>query len=237
MGPTAPTTLIPPPPAGVHSTRFTPFRLLPLFLLSLLHGTPSLSCLPKQTPSPRPCTPYCSWNLLLYTIENHALCTPPPFGVDKDHRELRKQRWVWCGPCPWVIHGAVGKMAFPWRSEATLGKVCQQRWGQKGMPEKQENPGGIPDGPMAGTLCFHCSAWGSIPGRGTRIRVVVFQSLSHVRFFVSPWTTARQAFLPCTVPQSLLKLMSIQSVMPSNHFVLYQPFLLLPSIFLSIRVF
>ena len=57
------------------------------------------------------------------------------------------------------------------------------------------------------------------------------QSLSHVRLFVTPWTAARQA------SQSLLKLMSIELVMPSNHLVLYCPLLLLPSIFLSIRVF
>lgn len=49
-----------PPQTGVHGTKFTPFRLSPLFLLSPLHVTPSLSCLPKQTPSPRPCTPCCS---------------------------------------------------------------------------------------------------------------------------------------------------------------------------------
>ena len=78
---------------------------------------------------------------------------------------------------------------------------------------------------------------GSIPGWGTRIRVVVFQSLSCVRFFVSPWTTARQASLSFTVSQSLLKLMSIELVMPSNHLILYQPFRLRPSIFLRIRVF
>ena len=63
------------------------------------------------------------------------------------------------------------------------------------------------------------------------------QSLSHVRLFVTPWTAARQASLSFTISQSLLKLMSIESVMPSNHLVLYCPLLLLPSIFLSIRVF
>ena len=51
------------------------------------------------------------------------------------------------------------------------------------------------------------------------------------------WTAARQASLSCTISQSLLKLMSIESVMPSNHLILYHPLLLLPSIFPSIRVF
>ena len=63
------------------------------------------------------------------------------------------------------------------------------------------------------------------------------QSLSRVRLFVTPWTVARQASLSITNSQSLLKLMSIESVMPSNHLILCRPLLLLPSIFPSIRVF
>ena len=62
------------------------------------------------------------------------------------------------------------------------------------------------------------------------------QSLSCVRLFVTPWTAARQASLSFTNSQSLLKLMSIESVMPSNHLILCRPLLLLPSIFPSIRV-
>ena len=63
------------------------------------------------------------------------------------------------------------------------------------------------------------------------------QSLSHVRLFSTPWTTARQASLSITNSWSLLKLISIGSVMPSNHLILCCPLLLLPSIFPSIRVF
>ena len=63
------------------------------------------------------------------------------------------------------------------------------------------------------------------------------QSLSHVRLFVTPWTAACQASLSITNSQNILKLMSIESVMPSNHFILCCPLLLLPSIFPSIRVF
>ena len=63
------------------------------------------------------------------------------------------------------------------------------------------------------------------------------QALSHVRFFATPWTVACQASLSIANSQSLLKLMSIESVMPSNHLILYCPPLLLPSIFPSIRVF
>ena len=63
------------------------------------------------------------------------------------------------------------------------------------------------------------------------------QSLNRVRLFATPWTAARQASLSITNSQSLLKLLSIESVMPSNHLILCYPFLLLPSIFPSIRVF
>ena len=63
------------------------------------------------------------------------------------------------------------------------------------------------------------------------------QSLSHVQLFVTPWTAARQASLSITISQSLLKLMSIESVMPSNHLILCHRLLRLPSIFPSIRVF
>ena len=61
--------------------------------------------------------------------------------------------------------------------------------------------------------------------------------LSRVRLLAIPWTAARQASLSFTVSLSLLKLMSIVSMMPSNHLILYCPLLLLPSIFPSIRVF
>ena len=66
---------------------------------------------------------------------------------------------------------------------------------------------------------------------------VVIQSLSSVQFFVTPWTAAHQTSLSITISQSLLKLMSIESVMPSNHLILCHPFLLLPSIFPGTRVF
>ena len=63
------------------------------------------------------------------------------------------------------------------------------------------------------------------------------QLLIHVRLSVTPWTAARQASLSITNSQSLLKLMSINSVMPSNRLILCHPLLLPPSLFLSIRVF
>ena len=63
------------------------------------------------------------------------------------------------------------------------------------------------------------------------------QSLSHVQLFAAPWTAACQASLSITNSWSLLRLMSIESVMPSNHLILCCPLLLLPSVFPSIRVF
>ena len=63
------------------------------------------------------------------------------------------------------------------------------------------------------------------------------QSLSRVQLFATPWTVARQASLSITTSWSLLKLMYIEWVMPSNHLILCRPLLLLPSVFPSIKVF
>ena len=92
--------------------------------------------------------------------------------------------------------------------------------------------------PIRGEKCFFLN-WDT--GRkGERFWeasfLFVVQSLSHVQLFVTPQTAAHQASLSFTISQSLLKLMSIEPVMPSNHFILSCP-LLLPSIFSSIRVF
>ena len=66
---------------------------------------------------------------------------------------------------------------------------------------------------------------------------MLVQALSHVQLFATPWTAAHQAFPSISNSQSLLKLMSIKSVMPSNHLILCCPLLLPPSVFPSIRVF
>ena len=67
--------------------------------------------------------------------------------------------------------------------------------------------------------------------------VIVVQSLSCVQLFVTPWIAALQPSIPFIISQSFLKLMSIVSVMPSNHLILCCPLLLLPSIYPSIRIF
>ena len=76
----------------------------------------------------------------------------------------------------------------------------------------------------------------SHPTSHHHLEVSSIQSLSHVWLFVTPWTAACQAFLSITNSQSLLKLMSIESLMPSSHVILCHPLLLPPSIFPSIRV-
>ena len=92
-------------------------------------------------------------------------------------------------------------------------------------------------------LYYHISVTTQIPSditASSQIKDVQFSSvqlLSHVQLFVTPWTAACQASLSITNSQSLLKLMSIESVMPFNHLILCHPFLLPPSIIPSIRVF
>ena len=92
---------------------------------------------------------------------------------------------------------------------------------------------------MAKTPRSNAGDVGSISGRELRSHIVVavVQLLSQVRLFATPWTVASQASLFFTISQSLLKLMSIESVMPSNHLILCYPLLLLPSIFRSISIF
>ena len=83
------------------------------------------------------------------------------------------------------------------------------------------------------TLCIH-------QVMGTQVfslQCIRVQSLSRVRFFETSWTAPLQASLSITNSQSLLKLMSIESVMPSNHLILCHPLVLPPSIFPSLRVF
>ena len=79
--------------------------------------------------------------------------------------------------------------------------------------------------------------WGNSGGAWDVIQFSLVQSLSRVQLFATPWTAARQASLSITNSQNLLKLMSIESVMPSNRLILCHPLLLLPSIFPSIGLF
>ena len=90
------------------------------------------------------------------------------------------------------------------------------------------------------TACKICSRnmfWAFAKLWAQCVVAVVVQSLSHVQPFVIPRTAAHQASLSFTISWSLVKLMSIESVMPSNHLILCLLLLLLPSIFSSTRVF
>jgi len=92
---------------------------------------------------------------------------------------------------------------------------------------------------------LHCSWSGTLPGghevprrgQGPGNHLSSVQSFSGVQLFMTPWTAAHQASLFITNSWSLLKIMSIESVMLSNHLILCRPLLLLPSVFPSIRVF
>ena len=84
--------------------------------------------------------------------------------------------------------------------------------------------------------CIHTTSFSPVPTLRW-LPYLVVQSLSHVRLFATPWTPAHQDFLSFTISQGLLKLMSVESMTPSNHLILCRPLLLLPSVFPSIRVF
>ena len=102
---------------------------------------------------------------------------------------------------------------------------CLHTWWSRGQCRRATGPGRWHRQPP-GRLCVLYSP-----------RVLIVQSLSRVRLFVSPWTVARQTSLSFTVSQSLLKLTSIELVMPSDHLILCRPLLLPPSVFPSVRVF
>ena len=97
-----------------------------------------------------------------------------------------------------------------------------------------EEPVGLLSMGVAQTLLTWLSRSSSSRGK---IQLSSVQSLSHVQLYVTPWIVARQASLSVTNSQSSLRLTSIESVMPSSHFILCRPLLLLPPIPPSIRVF
>ena len=122
--------------------------------------------------------------------------------------------WLWCGfPC------VVPECGLFWGHASDGERLRDEAW--LGWP---------PDG-----SCPHLGL--QAPGVECCCLYVVVQSRSRVRPFVTPGTAARQASLSFTVSQSLLKLMSIESMMPSNHLILCCPLLLLPSIIPNMWIF
>ena len=135
---------------------------------------------------------------------------------------------------PQLILQYPGRQGWPldWLWDLVIAAVVQQWVGLFCEPA---------EGPGCGCCAVLVSGVGSKPSfeacQFSSVHFSSFQSLSPVRLFVTLWTAACQAFLSITNSQSLLKLMSIESVMPSSHLILCYPLLLPPSIFPSIRVF
>ena len=123
----------------------------------------------------------------------------------------------WVGKIPWRRKWQPTPIFLPGESHGRRSLVGYSPWGGKESDTTERLHFHF------SLSIFHC--------------IFVVQSLSCVQLFVTPWTAARQAFLSFTISQSLLKLTSIELVMPSNHLILCNPLLLLPSIFPSIRVF
>ena len=116
----------------------------------------------------------------------------------------------------------------------SMGFSRQEQW--SGLPSP--TLGDLPYPEIKPATLLSPALWGRFfTTSATWIPFSSVQSLSCVRLFVTSWTAAHQASLPITNSRSLLKLMSIESVMPSNHLILCHLLLLLPSIFPSIRVF
>ena len=89
-------------------------------------------------------------------------------------------------------------------------------------------------------MCVHTFSYTCLPHithTNAHFVAVIVQSPSRIRLFATPWTASRQVSLTLSISQSLLKFISIESVMPSNHLILCHPLLLLPSTFPGIRVF
>ena len=109
------------------------------------------------------------------------------------------------------------------------------RWGNNGNSDRLYfgGPKIIADDGVSSQEIKRCL----LLGRKAMTNLVPVQPLSRVWLFATSWTVAHQASLSITNSQSLLKLMSIESVMPSSHLILYCPLLLLPSMFPRIRVF
>ena len=118
--------------------------------------------------------------------------------------------------------------------------ACFQGQGSLGQSPLSSSPRNIENGRLLYLVRGHCDSRPSVGDSQHTYVITQFNSvqlLSHVRLFATPWTAADQASLSITNSRSLLKCMSVESVMPSNHLILCHPLLLPPSIFPSIRDF
>ena len=126
----------------------------------------------------------------------------------------RRKPWIRPSPAP----AGLGRPARTRRGPSGAAKAEMQLSGSRAQLAVQDREG-----------------W--VSGQKTGASQPTVQSLSHVRLFATPWTAARQASLSITNSRSLLRLVSIESMMPSSHLILCHPLLLLPLIPSSIRVF
>ena len=156
----------------------------------------------------------------------HVVCSPPVSPSMEFPRQGHRCRLP--SPSPGDLPGPGAEPHLLHRTEGGL-----YRLGYEGSPAGTHTGKAISEHPCV--LCFVCvlleclrrvMRWHLLP---------LVQSLSRVPLFETPWTAARQASLSFTISQSLLKLTSIESMMPSNHLTFCRP--LLPSIFPGIRVF
>ena len=152
----------------------------------------------------------------------------------------------WIGKIPWRREWLPTSVFLPRKSHGQRSLVGYSPWGHKRVRHDWATKQKQVEEIQAHLILFHSTllhftdtafvtSWRFVATLHCQITIV--QLLSHVWLFVTPWTAAYQASLSFIITRSLLKLISIQSVMPSNHFILCHPLLLGPSILPSIRVF
>ena len=173
---------------------------------------------------------HCEGKFLLFLGEGARPLAPP--GWSSDDTEVK----VALSPlgtgenpdCPLGFLRSVPAGGEGWRLSGLLSHHSRE---DAGLPPVS------PRGRLCMQLCCCVLEQGSCLFEVFEWRVVVVQLLSCVQLFMTPWAAACPASLSFTISHSLLKLMSMESVMPSKHFILSHPLLLPPSIFPSIRVF
>ena len=138
-----------------------------------------------------------------------------------------KESWalkIWCF---WTV-----VLEKTWESLGLQGDPTSPFWRRSALGFLPSCPHCLSSSSWPWTWHWLCRTLSSLSYQFTSV-----QLLNRVRLFENPWNAARQASLSITNSRSLLKLMSIESVMPSNHLILCHPLLLLPSLFPTIRVF
>ena len=131
------------------------------------------------------------------------------------------------------VHGILQARALEWGAIA----FSASSWQSRANVNRKEHTSTTSSSSIVALYCPLLANSGKAADRASPALFSSVQSLSCVRLFATPWTAARQASLSIANFRSLLKLMSIASVMPSNHLILCPPFLLLSSIFPNIRDF